>query len=263
MADAINIPTNGHQVPGGPPVDTGTPPPAAQVPAQPSFPAVPPIPASAVPPAVPVNVPAVQPGPQNVTLPNDGGNDPVIKSLTSVFLTVGAGIDLNRAIGNAIQLGNPALIDTAYITEKGGANAEQLKTIAQALVDRVQYQSQAAVSAAHSAAGGEAQWAAAATAFNQSAPAHLKTVVSQMLESGDPGIVNSAAQMVVQFSQQGGLVPVKANLLGAGAGANAAQALGKAEFQSALFKLNTNSPTYMQDRDALFQRRQLGKQLGK
>lgn len=178
-------------------------------------------------------------------------------------MSVGAGLDLNRAIGNAIQHGNPALIDNAYIAEKGGASAAQLAVIAKSLVERVQHQSQAAVSAAHTAAGGADQWVAASTAFNASAPAHLKAVVGQMLESGNPGAVQSAAQMVVDFAKQGGLVPTNAGLIGSGAGPNAAQALDKAAFQEALRKLDPNAKDYLKQRDDVFYRRQLGKNIGK
>lgn len=208
-------------------------------------------------PAAPVAPPAF--------LAEDSGiADPVLSSFTDAFSAMGGGIDINRAIGNALTHGNAALIDSAYIAEKGGAHAAQLQTIAKAIVDRVQTQTAAATDAVYATAGSKEQWNTAVAVFDQSAPAHLKLVIKGLLESGKPDTIKAGAQTVLDYVKQNGLVVNPAQLLNAGAnGASAAQALSKEEFQTEHRKLDPNSRTYQQDRDALFARRAVGKQLGK
>ena len=198
----------------------------------------------------------------NATYTNDGTGDPVLNSFTEVFLSVGADIDMDRAFGKAMLYGNTALIDTAYITEKGGANSVQLQTIAKAIVDRVTAQTHASTTAIHESAGGKAQWDAASAAFNANAPAHTKQVIAAMLNSGNSESISAAAKSIVEFSRGSGLVPTHAALLNSGGAQDSAQAIGKTEFQKLHLALDQNSRTYQQDRAQLFQRRQLGKQLG-
>lgn len=212
-------------------------------------------------PAPPAPAPVAQPAPD---LSVDKGTDPVLTSLTSIFTGTAQGIDINRAIGNALARGDASLIDTAYINEKGGAQADQLNVIAKAIVDRVATQTNAAVDAVHVAAGGEAQWNVAASAFDQQAPKHLKVVIANLLQSGDPESIRAGAQTVIDYVKNNGLVVNPAQLVQAGAaGLGGAQGMSKAEFQEALRKLEPNSRTYTTDREALFARRVVGKQLGK
>lgn len=271
MADAV--PTSGFSVPPAPGAHERQPAPAAPAPA-PAAPApVAPQPltqadlqaviAQLAPQAPAPATPAapVQNQPQFVAN-EDMPNDPVLASFTQAFTAIAQGVDIQRAIGNALTHGNPALIDMAYLAEKGGAQAEQLKTIAKAIVDRVQSQTAEAASAVYDAAGGQEHWTAAAAAFSQSAPPHLKLVVKQLLESGNREGVKAGAQTVIDFVRQGGLVVVPGKQVQAGGGMAAAQALSKEQFQTELFKLDKNSRTFEQDRATLFARRQAGKQLG-
>lgn len=194
----------------------------------------------------------------------DTSNDPVLNSLQSVFASVGAGIDIERALGKALTYGDPALIDLAYIKEKGGATADQLAIVAKAIVERVQTQTESATSAVYDTAGGKPQWDAAAATFDQNAPAHLKLVIGKLLDSGNRDAVKQAAQAVVDYVKQNGLVPTGAGLLTPNAsGMNSAQALTKEDFQAALQKLDPNARNYDATRQDLFARRSLGKQLGK
>lgn len=213
-------------------------------------------------PAAVVPPPAAQP--QFAFADGDAGSDPVLSSMTALFTSAGTGIDLQRALGNALSRGDPSLIDLAYIQEKGGAQAAHLANVAKAIVERVQTQTTAAASAVYDTAGGKDQWTTAAAVFDQNAPAHLKGVIAGLLESGKPESIKYGAQTVLDYVKQNGLVVNPAQLIHAGAGnVGAAQALDKVGFQEALFKLDKNSRTYDQDRNALFARRQAGKQVGK
>jgi hypothetical protein len=214
---------------------------------------------------VPANVPAPTPlgnPAASLDIADAAASDTLLTSLTNTFATLGNGVDINRAIGNALTLNNPALIDKAYLQEKGGTNASALVALAESIVGRVQDQTKAAESAVYKAAGDKATWDAAAAAFNQRAPAHLKAVVAKLLESGNPDAIGSGAQYVLEYSRQQGLVPQQAGLVQAGAGVAGAQALSKEQFQEALFKLDKNARGFEQARAELFARRQVGKQQG-
>jgi hypothetical protein len=170
---------------------------------------------------------------------------------------------MDRAFGKALEFGDPSLIDMAYITEKGGAVAENLKAIAQGIVDRVQYQAQAGEAAVYAIAGDKAQWDTALAVFDAKAAPHVKTVVQTMIDSGNLGAIQSAAQMVVEFSKGSGRMVNAPGLINAGASnGNAASGLSKVEFQKLHSKLDPNSPSYTADRGQLYARRSVGKQLG-
>lgn len=287
---AENVSVEGFKVPGAP-ADAiqhsrETPPPASeQNPGWVANPnSVPPVPASAQQAQAPAVDPAMQammqsmiaqaaqqgpaPAPaQPVTGLNSidpaSIDDPVLRSMAGIFLNSSQGIDIDRAMGKALATGDASLIDFAHISEKGGQNAAHLAELAKSIVSHVQAQAKQAESAVHELAGGADGWNAAATAFNQVAPQHLKMVVSQMLDSGKIEAVKAAAQMVVEYARNSGVVPTPGKFIQTGASAaGSAQALDKLQFQAELQKLDRNSRTFEQDRAALFQRRQIGKQQG-
>ena len=191
-------------------------------------------------------------------------DDPIIKSMATVMQTVGKGVDMDRAIGKAIEDGRTDLIDVAYLREVGGANAQDLITIATGLVNAVAAKSAAVSNEVHALAGGQANWDAGVAVFNQAAPSELRLVVAQMLDSGKEQLIKAGAKMVVEFSKNSGKLPNVNPMLQSGASAPAAaQALDKVAFQTELRKLDPNSRDFQAQREQLFARRQLGRQLGK
>lgn len=194
--------------------------------------------------------------------------DTVLDSLTNLFTSSAQGIDIDRAIGKALEYGDPKLIDEAYIREKGGAQAAHLANLAKGIVDRVQSQTQAAAQAVYAAAGGEANWNAAAAAFNANAPAHLRQVVGTMLKSNGIEQAQAAAKMIMEFAQGSGLVPKQGSYVQGNPGVAAdTQPLDKLGFQQArqalIAKRNTmNDRAFNGEMDVLFARRQAGKNRG-
>jgi len=188
--------------------------------------------------------------------------DPILRSMATVMQTVGKGIDMDRALGLAIERGDPSLIDAAYLREKGGANAEQLVTIAKGIVQAVEAQSLTITQGVHALAGSEQNWNTSVAAFNKAAPPHLRQVVAMMLDSKNRSQIDAGAKLVVEYAKQSGLVPNARPLIQNDGGAvSAAQALTKEAFQEELRKLNPNSKTFGSEREALFARRQMGRQL--
>ena len=216
----------------------------------------------AAPAATVVQEPAVQTGLNTYDV--NGIDDPIIKSMATVMQTVGKGLDMDRAIGKAIADGRPDLIDVAYLREKGGANAEELITIANGLVNAVAAKGNAVTAEVHNLAGGEAGWDAGVAAFNKGAPQELRVVVAQMLDSGKDNLIKAAAKLVVEFSKGSGYIPnVNPGVQSGAASLPAAQALDKFAFQEELRKLNPQDRNFNAQRGELFARRALGRSLGK
>jgi hypothetical protein len=192
-----------------------------------------------------------------------GIDDPILKSMATVMQTVGKGIDMDRALGKAIENGRVDLVDAAYLREVGGDNAEQLITIAQGIVQAVEAKGQQVTKDIHTLAGGEPLWNASLAAFNTKAPQELRIVVAQMLDSNKDQLIKAGAKMIVEYGKTSGGVPVANPLIQQGAAAMPqAQALSKEGFQEELRKLNPQSRTYDSQRGELFARRTLGRDLG-
>lgn len=254
-------PTPGFNPPAGTPMVTSQTIPALQAPAQ-------------APAQQPAQAPVPQATPDLVELSGvptsnlrdfDIGtiDDPVIKSTASILLASSPDLDLDRALANAIKFGQPDLIDIAYLKEKGGANADNLITIAKSLVTQIANVADSNEKAVYAVAGGQEGWTTAVTAFNQFAdPAQRKTI-ADLLDSGNPQFVQYAAQTVVAFSKQSGAVPFTGQQVQTGqASVAASQGLSKQQFQAELSKLNRNAHDYAEQSNALLGRRQLGKQIG-
>lgn len=189
--------------------------------------------------------------------------DPILRSMATVMQTVGKDLDMDRALGLAIERGDAGLIDKAYLREKGGESADQLITIAEGIVQAVEQQAAAVTSEVHALAGGESGWNVAVAAFNKSASPEMRSVVKLMLDSEKKSQITAGAKLVVEFAKQSGFVPtVNALVQNGGSAASAAQALSKEGFQEALRTLDPNSRQYQNQRAELFARRQQGKQLG-
>jgi hypothetical protein len=189
--------------------------------------------------------------------------DPILRSMATVMQTVGKGLDMNRALGLAIERGDAALIDTAYLREKGGDSAEQLIVIAKGIVEAVEAQATAVTAGIHALAGGEPQWNSSVAAFNKAAPEHLRKVVAVMLDSEKKEQINAAAKLVVEYAKGSGLVPNAQGLIhNGGTASSSAQALTKEAFQIALRSLKSDDRNYQAQRGDLFARRQQGKNLG-
>lgn len=196
------------------------------------------------------------------TLDTSTIDDPTLRSMATAFKQLGNGMDFDRVFAKALDSGDASLLDMAYLREKAGANADSLAGLAESIVRVVNQRATAAQTAVHNIAGGEANWNASTAAFNKAAPPEFKLAISQMLDSGKEAQVQAAAKLVVQFAKGQGYVPTPAELLNAGAGANAGQALDKAGFQAELQKLNPSARDYAVQRGQLFARRQIGKSLG-
>lgn len=187
------------------------------------------------------------------------GQDPVITAFQAVI--TGSGLDYERALGRAMQEGDASLIDFAYIAERGGAKAAELRSAAEAVVARQDEIDTRLEHNVYSKFGGEANWDAAIGFFAKSVPQTTTDYIIGMLKTRNPALIEQASNMVMDHVKQAGAHLSPAVTVTGGGGLNVAQPLGKEEFKQEIAKLNPNDRGFEQARQQLFIRRHQGKQL--
>lgn len=232
-------------------------------------------PASVVEPTVQPQVqqPVAQPvaQPTNVEPVDYTGSTPLETAVNIFAGSTGITHDVFAAsIQNALQYGDPNLIDVATLTQ--GLKPEQVaqaKALATAVYQQVQADRNTAIQTAYTKAGGEAQWNTTIEAFNSQAPTWAKEAAKALEQAGNVDaavdfILNQAQQFGITNSQQGEFIQPS------GAQPNSTAALGSSEFKRAIGELqikagnelnNPRSPYYA-ELELLQQRRQLGKRQG-
>lgn len=219
---------------------TPTPAPAAK----PAADVAPPFPA-ATPTPTPTPDPTPTPSP---TRPSGGLNDEDLGALGIPGL--GASIDLvrsqyptldlERALGNAVNFQNPSLIDSAYIRDVVGANADIIINHLTSVTTSALEHTQGVVQGIFQSVGGEAQWAAMAKAFNETAPKLVVSAVRAKLDSGNMADIQEAVEFVQSFSKDSGLINTPAtrhNPSGGGGGGEGY--LTKEQYVDQIRELNT------------------------
>lgn len=222
--------------------------------------------APATPPATP---PATTPNPNSMvdfgsslnTFDVSTIDDPVLKSMATMFKSSAPDMDLDRALANAISYGDPNLIDIAYITDKAGQNAPHLINLAAGIVNTINAQSAAMEQSIYQEVGGRQVWDASVAVFNRSASPEIKATVATMLDSGKANLIKAGAKMVAEFGKNSGMIPKDGFRFDPVSAPYATQGLNKTQFQQEILKLDSNDPDYGDKYNALIQRRAVGKRL--
>lgn len=190
--------------------------------------------------------------------------DPALAAQAQLFTTFAPEVDIDRALGLAVERGDPSLIDVKYLQEVAPDKAAQLATVAKTIVGEVQRVAALGTKLAHEAAGSEANWDAAAALFKQSASEYERDFVASLLKSTDPAKLKAAAERVVEFAKAKGAQVTPAVTLQPGSAATVGgEALSAAEFRAALSKLDPMSADFAAQEAELLNRRKLGRQLGR
>lgn len=188
-------------------------------------------------------------------------DDPVLRSMAAMFKSSAPGMDLDRALANAISYGDPNLIDIAYITDKAGQNAPHLINLAAGIVNTINAQSAAMEQSVYQEVGGRQVWDASVAVFNKSAPPEIKATVATMLDSGKANLIKAGAKMVAEFGKGSGLIPQEGYQFNPASAPYANQGLSKTAFQQEIMKLNPSADDYESKYRELIQRRVVGKRL--
>lgn len=185
-------------------------------------------------------------------------NDPYAKVGLSYIEAAIAGTeaDLRRAFGKAAEYGDVNLIDEAYLRDVLGDKADAVVQQAKALFEYSTHKAQQTLQEVYSAVGGEHVLQQAVPYFNQAATPEQRKAIALLLDSGDPATMKYAAQQVVDFARQGGMVQ-RAGQQPLGQ-AGAVQGISQEEYVKAIMERNLSAEKYEQ----LKQARMLGKQQG-
>ncbi len=223
-------------------------------------------------PAVPVVAPAQLPAgtPEKdpltpvVTDEINTGNKALDVAVSSFIRSTGAtDADLQRAVKNAIEYNDPALIDDAFLTDRFKDRAGEARQIAEAVLEQAGIERQRVVESVYAAAGDKAQWDASLAVYKQHATPGLQKAIQTMFDSGDAGSIKEAAALVVSFAKDSGVIPSVGGRVVAGAGTADAAGLSQSDFTSAMGKLNPSSRSYRADYSKLIELRRVGKSIGK
>lgn len=210
--------------------------------------------------ALPTEKPDALPGSEGKF---ETGNKALDVAVSSFMRSTGASdTDIQRAVQNALEYGDPRLIDKAFIAERFKDRADDAIALAEAVVEQHGIEKQRTVDAVYELAGNKESWDAALATYKQHAPAGLQKALGLMFNSGDAADVKEAAKLVLEYAKGSGVVPVTGQRQVAGGGTAAASGLSAADFQAAMSKLNPSSRTYNQDYERLMNMRRIGKQLG-
>ena len=233
------------------------------------------------PPAATTTTPEAKPTPQTPQAPTLFGDvngpqaameatkqaaasDPVIALTFENMSTLAPGLNVVRALGNAIDRADLSLIDTAYLREVGGDKAERLIALATNMVNHVTTSVDNMVSEIEAKAGGQAAWNANTAAFNTSAPAYLKAYVKEALNSANPAKIRQGVDAVLEFAKTSGALPRNpTGHVAAGGGVpNGVIGLSKEGYQAERLKLNKFDRGYNDAARELDARRAIGKKMG-
>lgn len=192
------------------------------------------------------------------------GNKALDVAVSSFIRSTGASDeDLQRATKNAIEYGDPALIDDAFLKERFKDRWEEAKQIAEAVIEQTGIERQKLVDSVYAAAGDKAAWDASLSVYKQHAQPGLQKAIQMMFDSGDSTSIKEAAALVVDFAKNSGVIPSAGGRVVAGTGAADAGGLSARELQLAVSKLNQSSRTYTADYQKLIEMRRVGRSLGK
>lgn len=195
----------------------------------------------------------------------DSLEDPQLRAYANLILATVPNLDVDRAIGKALEYGDPGLIDRAYVREIGGDKAEVLQTALDNMLDLAQAYSTALQTAVHTTAGGKANWDSAVGVFNQKAPDHLRQVAIKLLNSHVKADVENGAKFVLDYAKTLGATIQPAHTVtavGGGVAPSAERGLTRDEYKSAISQLDRNGRDWQAKEAELTRLRKVGRDRG-
>ena len=190
------------------------------------------------------------------------GNDALDAGIEMMQKVAGlSAADVSRIFSKAEASGDLSHIDKEFIKDRFPEHASYIEKLANLYVEHQTTSVNKIVSDVHTKAGGTERWGLLNQTFQQNAPQALQSAVKAL---GDAGDFAGAADLVIQFSESSGLVPVENGMLKGGAASDGA--LSAKDFATELSKLRAAFPNRSLESGkaaaqykSLVQRRALGK----
>ena len=196
----------------------------------------------------------------------DDIDDPSIKRIVQLVDTHYPHLDRQRIMGKALEFGDPDFIDVNYLRDQIGDQADILIPFLEEIVETSQQSYESLVQGIYQEVGGQERWQGIAQVFTQTAPASIRNVAKQLIDSQDINQISQGIRLILDYSEQSGIAPKPPRLIqGQGFTQGGGQALSAEDFKAELAKIgsrNSNPRNYDKLVTELRQRRALGIELG-
>lgn len=197
--------------------------------------------------------------------PDDIG-DPNVKRIVQLVDTHYPHLDRQRVMGKALEFGDPDFIDTNYLRDQLGDQADILIPFLEEIVETTQQSYENLVQDIYKEVGGQERWQSIAKVFTQTAPTSIRSVAKQLIDSQNMEQIEQGIRLILDYSEQSGIAPKPPRLIqGQGFTQGGGQGLSAEDFKAELAKIgsrNSNPRNYDKLVTELRQRRALGIELG-
>lgn len=167
-----------------------------------------------------------------------------------------AEVDLQRAFGKAAEHSDVRFVDTEYLKEKLGADADAVLQQVTGLFEYSAAKYEQSMQTLYTAVGGQAVLEQAIQAFNEAASDDERAEIALMLDSGNTSLMTRAAQRIVDSARAAGKVYAPGNHINGQP--SATRGLSKAEYQEKLRDPRLTEEQYVE----LRKQRELGRRQG-
>lgn len=147
------------------------------------------------------------------TLDVESLGDEYISAQVSLLKSYLPDLDMNKALGKALEFGDKNLIDGFYIREVAGERAPEVIRHLESLYDNASNRTEELANEIIQLAGGQERWQKAVNAFNAKAGAGVQRIVRELLSSYNQKDYIEAAQVVLNYASTDGAVNQPANLV--------------------------------------------------
>lgn len=138
--------------------------------------------------------------------------DEYISAQVSLLKSYLPDLDLEKALGRALEYGDKNLIDAFYIREVAGDRAADVVRHLESLYDNAESRTQELANEIVQLAGGQDRWQTAVNSFNAKAGEGVKRIVRELLSSYNQKDYLEAAQVVLNYAKTEGGINQPASL---------------------------------------------------
>lgn len=193
-----------------------------------------------------------------------------VKNIVTTLNHLMPNMDLQRAFGQALDLGDSQAIDRNYLREMVGDEniANAIANTIGMVADSYGDVTDQAYTEVFESVGGQEQWQGIANFFNSNATESEKNYARRLTTSKNPKEIKEGAEFVKAYAQRMGAISKTPTKIGSGAGVIGGQGLSEQEYREKYREIRStlwNSNRLEAERQIreLDQQRIIGKQLGR